>query len=289
MSSAATAPAWTRFGTFIRFSHTVFALPFALVAMLAAARGLPELRVVFWILVCMVSARTAAMVFNRLADWEIDQRNPRTSDRHRLVGRRAAQGAFVAALGVFVAAAGFLNTLCLVLAPVAVFLFCFYSFCKRFTPFAHFFLGLALAAAPMGAWAAVTGDLTAWTPWVLALGVLLWVFGFDLIYATLDMDFDRREGLHSFPARFGLAASLRTAAGLHAAAWGAFAVAGVVAGFSWGWAVGCGLSLPLLVWEHRLGRSGDAAAVNRAFFQVNAAVSLLLLFGAAIDVFMVTR
>jgi len=277
-------PPLVRFGRFIRFSHTVFALPFALAAMLLAAEGLPGGWTVLWIVLCMVAARTAAMVFNRLADWDIDQANPRTADRHRLVSKRAAQAVFLGSVAVFVAGAAMLNELCLALAPVAVALVCFYSYCKRFTPYAHFFLGLALSAAPMGAWAAVRGSLLDLVPWVLAFAVLCWVFGFDLIYALLDMEFDRRAGLFSFPARYGAEAALLLAQVLHLAALAAFAGAGLLAELGWGYAAACVLSGGALVAEHHLGRSGDPARINRAFFHVNAVVSLLILAGVAVDV-----
>lgn len=278
-------PGWKRFGRFIRFSHTIFALPFALVAMLLAAEGLPDVWTVVWILWCMVTARTAAMLFNRLADWEIDQKNPRTEERHRLVSKPVAQTLFLVSSAALVAGAAMLNELCLALAPVAVALICFYSFCKRFTAYAHFFLGLALSAAPMGAWVAVTGEFWNPVPWVLAFGVMCWVFGFDLIYALLDVEFDRRAGLHSFPVRFGIHASLTTARVLHVVALAAFVLVGILAGLGWGHAIACVGVGAGLVWEHRLGASGDPGAINRAFFQINAAVSVLLLTGVAVDMF----
>lgn len=273
-----------RFGRFIRFSHTLFALPFAFLSMLVAAKGLPSWPVVGWIVLCMVSARTAAMLFNRLADWDIDQENPRTQDRHRLVPKPLAKAGWILAVAVFVFGASQLNTLCLALAPVAVGIISFYSLCKRFTAYAHLFLGLALSVAPMGAWAAVAGELTSATPYVLALGVLCWVFGFDLIYATLDMEFDRKAGLHSFPARYGLEKTLKAAVGLHVLAVVLFLVFGLQAGFAWFYGAAWVACVMALVYEHRLSRKGDAASVNRAFFLVNAVVSLLLLAGAGLEV-----
>jgi len=289
MSSSAVSPDVQepflfRFGRFIRFSHTIFALPFALLSMLVGARGGPAWPVVGWILLCMVSARTAAMLFNRLADWDIDRDNPRTQDRHRLVPKSLAKAGWILAVAAFVLGASQLNLLCLVLAPVAVGIISFYSLCKRFTAYAHLFLGLALAVAPMGAWAAVTGELTSATPYVLALGVLCWVFGFDLIYATLDMEFDRKAGLHSFPARYGLGKTLKAAVGLHAVAVVLFLVFGMRAGFAWYYGTAWAACVVALVYEHRLSRKGDAASVNRAFFLVNAVVSLLLLAGTALEV-----
>ena len=180
---------------FIRFSHTVFALPFALGAMFVAARGLPSLPTFAGILAAMVCARTAAMTFNRLADWEFDRRNPRTENRHRLVDKNIAAAWCLASAAGFILSAWTLNTLCLLLAPAALVIVFFYSLTKRFTHFAHFFLGLALSVAPVGAWIAVTGRLD-FPPLVLAAAVLLWVAGFDLIYATQDYEADKREGLH---------------------------------------------------------------------------------------------
>jgi 4-hydroxybenzoate polyprenyltransferase len=269
---------------FVKLSHTVFALPFALIAMLVAAGGLPDWKIVGLILVCMVSARTAAMVFNRLADWEIDQENPRTERRSKLVGKAQALQMLMASCVVFVAACWGLNLLCLVLSPVAIMLVFFYSLTKRFTAYSHFFLGLALAIAPIGAWAAVRGTLAAAAPFVLGLGVLLWVAGFDVIYATQDMEFDRGKGLNSLPVRLGLARSLRLAGFLHVLAWLLFAVFGWVCGFS-GW-YGAALLAAAggLAYEHHLSRQGGIEAVNRAFFQVNAAVSAVLFLGVILEI-----
>ncbi len=275
-------PLLVRFGKLIRFSHTVFALPFAMIAMLVAAGGWPSWEVLGWILWCMVSARTLAMLFNRIVDWNIDQQNPRTMDRHLLVSKPMAQFGFIIFTATFVFGASMLNALCALLSPVAIALICFYSITKRFTAWCHAFLGLALSAAPMGAWAAITGELWAWEPYLLASGVLLWVFGFDLIYSTLDMEFDRAQGLFSFPARYGLSASLKTSVALHVLALLLFAVFGWVAGLSWIYYF-CWLPCVAIVCkEHQWARSGDAAVVNRAFFQANAAVSVLLLIGVAL-------
>src|SRR3954469_5986884 len=203
-----------RFLRLIRFSHTVFALPFALGALVVAAEGRPSVRVVALVLICMVLARTAAMLFNRLVDWSLDQRNPRTAARHRLLSRPAIIGALIVATFGFAFAAALINFLTAVLAPVALALIFSYSLTKRFTSATHFFLGLALAVAPIGAWIAATGRLDL-PPLVLGAGVICWVAGFDLIYATQDVDFDRREGLRSLPVRFGVTASLRLAQWLY--------------------------------------------------------------------------
>ncbi len=181
----------SRFLRLIRFSHTIFALPFALGALVVAANGWPSLKVLLLVVVCMVFARTAAMLFNRLVDWSLDQRNPRTASRHLLVSKRAVQVFLVLSSAGFVVAASAINRLTFILAPVALALVFFYSVTKRFTSATHFFLGLALAVAPVGAWIAQTGRIDL-APVVLGAGVICWVAGFDLIYATQDYDFDRR-------------------------------------------------------------------------------------------------
>src|SRR5437762_6959860 len=184
----------SRFLRLIRFSHTVFALPFALGALIVAANGWPSLRILILVVVCMVFARTAAMLFNRLVDWSLDQRNPRTASRHLLVSKSVALTLLVFSSAGFIASAAAINRLTFLLAPVALFVIFFYSLTKRFTSATHFFLGLALALAPVGAWVAQTGRIDL-APVVLAAGVICWVAGFDLIYATQDYDFDRCEGI----------------------------------------------------------------------------------------------
>jgi 4-hydroxybenzoate polyprenyltransferase len=267
-----------RLGSFVRFSHTIFALPFALVAMLVAGQGRVPLALFGWILMCMVAARTAAMCFNRLVDWEIDQRNPRTADRHTLLKRSQGWSVLVAASLVAVAATSQINPLCFRLSPLMLVILFFYSLTKRFTPYSHLFLGIALGVAPLGAWAAVRGSLfDTLAPFLLALAVALWTFGFDLIYATLDAEFDRREGLFSFPSRYGVAASLRLAKQLHVAALLAFAAFGAQAHLGLAYWIGVGLTALALVWEHRLAASEDPRLINQAFFEVNALVSLTLL------------
>ena len=268
---------------FIKFSHTIFALPFALMAMLTAGAGRVSLRVVLLILLCMVSARTAAMCFNRLADWEIDKNNPRTVGRHRLIPKSLGWSMMAISLLLLGLGAWQLNPLCFYLSPVAIFIILFYSLTKRFSKFPHFFLGLALSAAPMGAWAAVRGELYDLAPWVLAAAVLCWVFGFDLIYATLDMEFDRKQGLFSFPARHGLGPTLLLARVLHGVAAICFAGFGCLAGFSWIYVVAWLLSVGGLIYEHRLCRVPGVGRINKAFFQVNAFVTMSLLLGVCLD------
>lgn len=279
-------PFLLRLGEFIRFSHTIFALPFGFVAMLVAGQGRVPLRVLGWIFVCMVAARTAAMCFNRLVDWEIDKDNPRTASRHTLLGKSSAWFVFALALVVLVIGTWMLNPLCFYLSPVMILLITFYSLTKRFTACSHFFLGLALSVAPMGAWAAVRGDLWTITPYTLAAAVVCWVFGFDLIYSTLDAEFDRRKGLFSFPARFGVPASLRLARILHVVAALGFFVFGWLAGLGHGYWVTWLVVLGALVWEHRIANPDNPGSINAAFFNVNALVSMSLLAGVLLNYYM---
>ncbi len=267
---------------FIRFSHTVFALPFALGSMLVAARGWPAPKTIALIVVAMVFARTAAMTFNRLADWEMDQRNQRTRERHKLVSRSAALALLVVSAAAFVATTHFINPLCFWLSPVALAIIFFYSLTKRFTFCTHFYLGLALSVAPVGAWLAVRGEF-ALPPLVLALAVLLWVAGFDVIYATQDHEFDRAEGLRSMVVRLGLPRSLALAQSLH---WAMLIVLGV---FGWTAQLGAiylaGLALiaGAIVFEHWSARRLDVSAINRAFFSSNAFVGIVFLLAIALD------
>jgi 4-hydroxybenzoate polyprenyltransferase len=271
----------TRFLRLIRFSHTIFALPFALGALMVAANGWPSPRILLLVIVCMVFARTAAMLFNRLVDWSLDQRNPRTASRHLLVPKLTAQILLVVSSAGFVLAASAINRLTFVLSPVALALIFFYSVTKRFTSATHFFLGLALAISPIGAWIAQTGSI-AFAPVVLAAGVICWVAGFDLIYATQDYDFDRSEGIRSLVVKLGVPQSLRLAQLLHLLTFVALIAFGFVArlGALYYW------SLPLiaaaLVYEHGIEKR-DLAAINRAFFQSNAFVSAVFLLAVCAD------
>ena len=270
-----------RFLRLIRFSHTIFALPFALGALIVAANGWPSLRIFVLVVVCMVFARTAAMLFNRLIDWSLDQRNPRTVSRHLLISKSGASVLLAVSSGGFLLAAAAINRLTLILAPVALALIFFYSVTKRFTSATHFFLGLALAIAPIGAWIAQTGRIDL-APVVLAAGVICWVAGFDLIYATQDYDFDRREDIRSLVVKLGIARSLRLARLLHLLTFVALIAFGVVAqlGRVYYW------SIPLigaaLFFEHRTEKL-DLTGINRAFFQSNAFVSAVFLIAVCAD------
>ncbi len=271
-----------RFFHLIRFSHTIFALPFALGALIVAARGLPSVRVLLLVLICMVCARTAAMLFNRLVDWSLDQRNPRTVSRHLLLPRSAVLISWIVSSALFFAAAAAINRMTLILSPAALVLIFFYSLTKRFTASTHFFLGLALGLAPIGAWVAQTGRIDI-APLILAAGVICWVAGFDLIYATQDYDFDRREGIHSMVVSLGLRRALRLAQFLHAIMLVALIGFGLVAqlGYIYFWSML--LVAGALAYEHRSAGGLDLAGVNRAFFQTNAFVSAVFLAAVCID------
>jgi 4-hydroxybenzoate polyprenyltransferase len=270
-----------RFLRLIRFSHTIFALPFALGALIVAANGWPSLRVLLLVLVCMVFARTAAMLFNRLVDWSLDQRNPRTASRHLLVSKAVALTLLVVSSAGFIASAAAINRLTFLLAPVALFVIFFYSLTKRFTSATHFFLGLALGIAPVGAWIAQTGRIDL-APVVLAAGVICWVAGFDVIYATQDYDFDRREGIRSLVVKLGIERSLRLAQLLHLVAFAALIGFGLVAKLGWIYYFAMLLVAAALIYEHKIAKL-DLAGINRAFFQSNAFVSAVFLVAVCLD------
>lgn len=272
----------------VKFEHTLFALPFALIALLVATGGRPPGRVLLWVLVAMVGARSAAMAFNRLVDREYDRRNPRTATRHLPAGTVSAKGAalFTAvSAAVFVFAAGRLNALCLALSPLALLVVLLYSYTKRFTEASHLALGLALAIAPVGAWLAATGRFAAFPLWTAA-GVLFWVAGFDTIYGCQDIDFDRRAGLRSLAARLGVRRALRVARALHVLTVACLAVA-----FRQGPGLGAfGLAgvgiMALLLWqEHRLVRGGELARIDQAFFTVNSWIGVALLAAVMLDLY----
>jgi 4-hydroxybenzoate polyprenyltransferase len=265
-------------GRMVKFPHSVFALPFALsgAALAAVDHGITWPRV-FWIVIAMVAARNAAMGFNRLVDQRFDAENPRTAGRElpRGVLSRGAVWGFTAALSaVFVLAAFQLNRLCGLLSPVALVVVFSYSYSKRFTWASHVWLGLALAMAPVGGWLGVRGSFSV-VPWLLATAVLLWVAGFDVVYACQDTEFDRARGLYSLPSRFGVATALWVARILHVLAVVALAAVGVVSGLHPIYWVGLGIVAAILAWEHRVARADDLSRVGMAFFNMNAVISVV--------------
>jgi 4-hydroxybenzoate polyprenyltransferase len=269
----------------IKFQHTLFALPFAFTGAILAARGLPTWRQAGWILGAMVGARSAAMVWNRIADVDLDRRNPRTADRPLVTGALSlpfARVFLVASVLLFFLSAAMLNRLALLLAAPALALILTYSYAKRWTWMTHLHLGASLGLAPLGAWVAVRGTIDA-APLVLAGAVALWVGGFDIIYACQDIAFDRQEGLHSIPCRFGVARALRFAAVLHSATVGLLLALPLLLSLGGVYVAGVAAAAALLWYEHRLVTPHDLSRVNQAFFTVNGSVSFLLFAATAID------
>jgi 4-hydroxybenzoate polyprenyltransferase len=270
------------YGSLIRFSHTIFALPFALASLALAWSSHPvTVRSFFWILIAMVGARSAAMAFNRLVDRKFDALNPRTQEWELPRGSVKVREAVILTLissAVFVYAAYRLNFICFVLSPVALAVIFFYSLTKRFTWTSHLFLGLALSLAPMGAWLAVSGspiDLSELaTPVFLGLAVLFWLAGFDIIYSLQDHEFDRQYGLHSIPVRFGIIRALQLSSFFHLCTLIFLALVGVTAGMGLIYWLGWLAVSVILFWEHRIVRPHDLSRINRAFFDFNAYVSI---------------
>jgi 4-hydroxybenzoate polyprenyltransferase len=275
----------------VRFSHTVFALPFALASMVVAAsanRGWPGWRTFLLILAAMVCARTAAMGFNRIVDRKFDELNPRTEGRHLPTGKIKLAGAWglvcLSAVG-FLVVTWFINRVCFYLSPIALLVVCFYSYTKRFTDFSHVFLGLALGIAPLGAWLAVRGRFD-WPPCVLAAAVVFWLVGFDIIYATEDYEFDKSQGLHSLPARLGIAGGLRMARAAHGVMAVLLLAFGLISHLRVPYYFGLATILICLVAQHVLARKQDPVSLNAAFFRMNAVISAVFLGAVVVDVVM---
>ena len=276
-----------KWGEFVRFSHTVFALPFALAAMVVAARenqGWPGWRKFLLILAAMICARTCAMTFNRIVDRDVDAANPRTAMRHLPTGQISLVGAWalwtLSALA-FITVTYFINSLCFYLSPVALAFVCFYSLTKRFSHYTHVFLGIALALAPVGAWLAVDG--TDLRPFeivgmiVLSLAVVFWLVGFDIIYALQDYDFDRQHGLHSLVVAWGPKNALDAAFLSHMAMWGLLLAFGLISRFRMVYLIGLVIILVSLLFEHWLARRRPLNWINLAFFRLNALISTVFL------------
>jgi 4-hydroxybenzoate polyprenyltransferase len=273
--------------SFVRFSHSVFALPFALTGALLASRQHPVTwRHVIWIVVCMVTARSAAMGFNRLVDARFDAANPRTSSRELPSGRMSSREAAVFVLLMslaFVAAAAQLGWLCFVLSPVALVVIFWYSLAKRYTWATQFFLGLAMAVAPVGGWLAA-GGAAGWEPWLLGLAIALWVGGFDVLYACQDLEVDRRQQLKSIPVRFGVGRSLWISRAMHAGTIACLALLGAIAGLGAVYFFGVAAVAGLLVYEQSLVSETDLSNVKLAF-DLNGYVGILYFVMTAISVY----
>jgi len=271
----------------IKIEHTLFALPFALLGAVLAANGLPSARQIFWICVAMVGARSAAMAFNRIVDRAYDLKNPRTSMRALPAGLLSVSFVWLftaVSAALFFLAAAMLNRLTLILAPIALGSILCYSFTKRWTNLSHLVLGWCLAMAPTGAWIAVRGALDSPIPLLLSLVVLLWTAGFDVLYACQDFEFDRREGLYSLPARFGIRRALVISRLFHVGAFAALVALYVSANLGSAALVGVIATACLLLYQHTLVRADDLSRLNAAFFTTNAFVSVILLvtFGGAV-------
>lgn len=276
------------FARMVKIEHSVFALPFAYTGMVWAADGWPGLRPFLLVTVAMVAVRSFAMAFNRLADLDIDRRNPRTQNRPLVTGEmsvRAAWGLTAVAAVVFVLACAGMNPLALKLSPVALGIAAGYSLLKRFTWLCHFVLGMTLGLAPLGGWMAVIPEISP-TGVLLALGVTFWVAGFDILYALQDEEFDRGQGLHSLPAKFGVPTSLTLSSFCHVNTAVFFLVAGWSAGAGWVYFAAMAVIGLILVAEHLLIKPHDISRVNMAFFTLNGLISLAVLVAVILDLWL---
>ncbi len=276
------------YGSFVTFSHTIFALPFALTSMIFASTQVSfEWMTLLWILLAMAGARSAAMGFNRILDRHLDAENPRTKDRELPTGKISLLQAWifvVVSSALFIFSAFKLNMLCFYLSPVALTVVFFYSFTKRFTWAAHLFLGLALGVAPVGAWLAITGSF-ALPPLIISAAVIFWVAGFDIIYSCQDIEFDTLQNLKSIPAVFGIQISLVLSAIMHLIT--VILLATMFFFFELGYFYFTGLLIVSVIffYEHLIVKSSDLSRINKAFFDLNGYVSVLFLFFTALDIF----
>ena len=269
----------------IKFEHTIFMLPFAVMSAFIASDGFPALDKLGWILVAMVGARSCAMAFNRLADAKIDKANSRTSIRAipaGLITKGAVWGFTLVSAALLVFAAYNLNPLAFALSPIALVVIMGYSYTKRFTSLSHLWLGTSLSIAPIGAWIAIKGQFD-WTPILLGLAVLLWTAGFDIIYACQDFDFDRNHRLHSIPAKFGIRPALWISSVLHVVMVAVLIGVALLADLGVIYLVGVGVVIIILVYEHAIVKPNDLSRVNLAFFTLNGVVSLVLMALSVVD------
>lgn len=269
----------------IKFSHTIFALPFAFTGAVLAAGGLPTPYQAFWIVMAMVGGRTMAMGLNRLIDAEIDAENPRTSRRAipaGLIGKGTVMAGVALSTFLLLLAAYRLNPLCLYLSPLTIFFLAIYSYCKRFTSLAHLVLGLCLGAAPLGAWIAIRGAVEL-PPLLLCLAVIFWVAGFDILYALQDLDFDRKRGLYSIPVRLGIKGSILTSRLFHLLMLAMLLLLYYVMGLGMLYLLGVSAAALLLLYEHALLRGGDLKRLDAAFFNMNGYISVTIFVFTLLD------
>ncbi len=270
----------------IKLEHSLFALPFAFTGMFLSAGGLPSWNIILWIIVAMVGARSAAMGVNRYADAEIDARNPRTASREIPAGnisKKATLFYILISLIIYFIAAFMLNRLTAILSPIPVLIFLLYAYAKRFTNFCHIILGIALGLAPVCAWIAVTGTIDV-APFILGGAVILWVAGFDILYAIQDIEYDREEGLHSIPALFGIGGSLIIARILHLVAVCLFISLIAFANLGYIYLAGVLISGALMAYEHSIVSKDDLSKLNMAFFNLNAYISITIMVFTIIDI-----
>jgi 4-hydroxybenzoate polyprenyltransferase len=273
----------------IKIEHSIFALPFALLGAILAADGFPPLRVLFWIVVAMIGARSTAMAFNRLVDRNFDGENPRTKNRAIPAGLVTVGFVKVFVLIsslVFFLASAMLNHLTLLLSPVALASILLYSYAKRYTAYTHLMIGWCLAIAPTGAWIAVQGGLDSPIPWCLSLAVMTWTAGFDIIYSCQDIEFDSQAGLHSIPERFGISRALWVSRGLHLATFLSLLVVAWLSGMRALGVLGLVATAVLLIRQHFLVRPDDLSRVDQAFFTTNAYISVILFFAMGGEILM---
>jgi 4-hydroxybenzoate polyprenyltransferase len=278
-----------KWGEFVKLSHTVFAMPFALASMALAAketRGWPGWKLFLLIVGAVLTARTCAMSFNRIVDRKFDAQNPRTAKRHLPAGKISlfsAWALFVASAAAFIVISYSINRACFFLSPVALAVVCFYSLTKRFTDFTHIYLGIALALAPIGSWLAVRGQLHI-APMVLAMAVVCWLVGFDIIYALQDYEFDRTHGLHSLVVRWGPKNALQFSFLVHLLMWGLLTIFGLFSRLWIPYFVALLLILVSLLLEHWIARRRSLKWINVAFFRLNAVVSIVFLVGTVVSI-----
>lgn len=272
----------------IKFPHTIFALPFALTSAFIASNGIPPFEKLFWIITAMVGARTGAMSFNRLVDMHIDAKNPRTKDRplpKGLISKEAVIFYTVISFALLIFSAYMLNKLCFYLSPIAIVILTGYSLTKRFTHFSHIVLGLALAGAPLGAWIAIKGVVEL-LPVILSFAVLFWVAGFDILYALQDLEFDKKEGLHSIPVKFGIKKSIIISRIFHLIMFFLLSFVYFLGKLGLSYIMGLFIILILLIYEHSLVKENDLSKLDIAFFNMNGYISVLFFIFTVIDVYL---
>lgn len=289
--SAGATPGVREFASLVKLSHSVFALPFALLSLLCATAGAPSFSLLALVVLAVVAARTAAMAYNRVVDREIDAKNPRTAGREiprGVVGPAAALLLVAAAGAIFLLACWLLAPICFWLGLPTLAWLLVYSHLKRFSALCHWWLGIALGISPVAAWLAADGafSVRTWAPAVLGMGVAFWVAGFDILYSCQDEEFDRANGLHSIPARFGARGAMWVSRALHLLALGCFAWFGAMVPLGFVYQAGVVLSAGLMVWQHRLLRPDDLSRIQTAFFTANGTIAIGMFAAGCIDLYL---